>query len=87
VEEFLAELFNQLTLQNPFRQWTKSSSTTITWIILFLLRVMGKQIVQSEVLSVKCCHYQSSCKQIVTQRLKCSDAQWLVPEAIDTAKA
>ncbi len=30
---------------------------------------------------------ESSCKQIVTQRLKCSGAQWLVPGAIDTAKA
>lgn len=30
---------------------------------------------------------ESSCKQIVTQRLKCSGAQWIVPGAIDTAKA
>ena len=30
---------------------------------------------------------ESSCKQIVTQRLKCSGAQWLVPGALDTAKA
>jgi hypothetical protein len=30
---------------------------------------------------------ESSCKQIVTQRLKCSGAQWLVPGAVDTAKA
>jgi hypothetical protein len=30
---------------------------------------------------------ESSCKQIVTQRLKCSGAQWLIPGAIDTAKA
>ena len=30
---------------------------------------------------------ESSCKQIVTQRLKCAGAQWLVPGAVDTAKA
>jgi hypothetical protein len=30
---------------------------------------------------------ESSCKQIVTQRLKCSGAQWIVPGAVDTAKA
>jgi hypothetical protein len=30
---------------------------------------------------------ESSCKQIVTQRLKCSGAQWLIPGAVDTAKA
>ena len=30
---------------------------------------------------------ESSCKQIVTQRLKCSGAQWLVPGAVLTAKA
>jgi len=30
---------------------------------------------------------ESSCKQIVSQRLKCSGAQWLIPGAIDTAKA
>jgi hypothetical protein len=30
---------------------------------------------------------ESSCKQIVTQRLKCSGAQWLVPGAVETAKA
>jgi hypothetical protein len=30
---------------------------------------------------------ESSCKQIVTQRLKCSGAHWLVPGAVDTAKA
>jgi len=30
---------------------------------------------------------ESSCKQIVTQRLKCSGAQWIIPGAVDTAKA
>jgi hypothetical protein len=30
---------------------------------------------------------ERSCKQIVTQRLKCSGAQWLIPGAVDTAKA
>jgi hypothetical protein len=30
---------------------------------------------------------ESSCKQIVTQRLKCSGAQWIVPGAVATAKA
>lgn len=30
---------------------------------------------------------ESSCKQIVTHRLKCSGAQWLVPGAVHTAKA
>jgi hypothetical protein len=30
---------------------------------------------------------ESSCKQIVTQRLKCSGAQWIVSGAVDTAKA
>lgn len=30
---------------------------------------------------------ESSCKQIVIQRLQCSGAQWLVPGAVDTAKA
>jgi hypothetical protein len=30
---------------------------------------------------------ESCCKQIVTQRLKCSGAQWIVPGAVDTAKA
>jgi hypothetical protein len=30
---------------------------------------------------------ESSCKQIVTQRLKCSGAQWLIPGAVNTAKA
>jgi hypothetical protein len=30
---------------------------------------------------------ESCCKQIVTQRLKCSGAQWLVGGAVDTAKA
>jgi hypothetical protein len=30
---------------------------------------------------------ESSCKQIVSQRLKCSGAQWLVPGAVLTAKA
>jgi len=30
---------------------------------------------------------ESSCKQIVTQRLKCSGAQWLIPGAVHTAKA
>ena len=30
---------------------------------------------------------ESSCQQIVTQRLKCSGAQWLIPGAVDTAKA
>lgn len=30
---------------------------------------------------------ESGCKQIVTQRLKCSGAQWLVPGAVQTAKA
>ena len=30
---------------------------------------------------------ESSCKQIVTQRLKCSGAQWIVAGAVDTAKA
>ena len=29
----------------------------------------------------------SSCKQIVTPRLKCSGAQWIIPGAVDTAKA
>jgi hypothetical protein len=30
---------------------------------------------------------ESSCKQIVTQRLKCAGAQWIIPGAVDTAKA
>jgi hypothetical protein len=30
---------------------------------------------------------ESSCKQIVTQRLKCSGAQWIVSGAVATAKA
>jgi hypothetical protein len=30
---------------------------------------------------------ESSCKQIVTQRLKCAGAQWIVSGAVDTAKA
>lgn len=30
---------------------------------------------------------ESSCKQIVTHRLKCSGAQWIVSGAVDTAKA
>ena len=30
---------------------------------------------------------ESACKQIVTRRLKCSGAQWLVPGAVKTAKA
>ena len=30
---------------------------------------------------------ESSCKQIVTQRLKCSGAQWIIPGAVSTAKA
>jgi hypothetical protein len=30
---------------------------------------------------------ESSCKQIVTHRLKCSGAQWVIPGAVDTAKA
>jgi hypothetical protein len=30
---------------------------------------------------------ESSCKQIVSQRLKCSGAQWLIPGAVHTAKA
>jgi hypothetical protein len=30
---------------------------------------------------------ESSCKQIVTQRLKCSGAQWIIPGAVDTTKA
>jgi hypothetical protein len=30
---------------------------------------------------------ESSCKQIVTHRLKCSGAQWLIPGAVATAKA
>ena len=30
---------------------------------------------------------ESSCKQIVTQRLKCSGAQWILSGAVDTAKA
>ena len=30
---------------------------------------------------------ERSCKQIVTQRLKCSGAQWIIPGAVDTAKA
>lgn len=30
---------------------------------------------------------ESGCKQLVTQRLKCSGAQWLVPGAVYTAKA
>jgi hypothetical protein len=30
---------------------------------------------------------ESSCKQIVTQRLKCAGAQWIVPGAVHTAKA
>lgn len=30
---------------------------------------------------------ESSCKQIVTHRLKCSGAQWMVAGAVDTAKA
>jgi hypothetical protein len=30
---------------------------------------------------------ESSCKQIVTHRLKCSGAQWIIPGAVDTAKA
>jgi len=30
---------------------------------------------------------ESSCKQIVTQRLQCSGAQWIVSGAVDTAKA
>jgi len=30
---------------------------------------------------------ESSCKQIVTQRLKCSGAQWILAGAVDTAKA
>ncbi len=30
---------------------------------------------------------ESSCKQIVTQRLKCTGAQWIIPGAVHTAKA
>jgi hypothetical protein len=30
---------------------------------------------------------ESSCKQIVSQRLKCAGAQWIIPGAVDTAKA
>jgi len=30
---------------------------------------------------------ESSCKQIVTHRLKCSGAQWIIPGAVNTAKA
>jgi hypothetical protein len=30
---------------------------------------------------------ESSCKQIVTQRIKCAGAQWIIPGAVDTAKA
>jgi hypothetical protein len=30
---------------------------------------------------------ENSCKPIVTQRLKCSGAQWIIPGAVDTAKA